>query len=261
MGILQPVGRNVLHCAGQRLADALFPAPCLACGTRLGPQPAPTLLCVACRGRFVPIDLRASCDRCLRPLPPWSTGPARCGGCLTEPPGLDRLIAVWRYQAPLSQAILALKFRRLDFLADGLAELALGREPFTSCAPIDLIVPVPLAALRRLGRGFNQAERIARRLGVRVGLPVDDALRRTDLVPSSQSRLGRAARWATGTGRYRVRAHRQLAGRRILLVDDVVTTGSTLRSCATALRAAGAVSVTAFALAATPARDWGTEPS
>lgn len=252
MGIRQLVGKDVLRPAGQWLADTLFPAPCLACGTRLDPRPAPTLLCVACRGRFVPIDLRASCDRCLRPLPPLSTGLPRCGGCLTEPPGLDRLIAVWHYRAPLSQAILALKFRRLDFLADGLAELALAREPFASCAPIDLIVPVPLAALRRLGRGFNQAERIARRLGLRLGLPVDDALRRTDLVPSSQSRLGRAARWATGTGRYRVRAHSQLSGLRILLVDDVVTTGSTLAEVARVLHRAGAREVFAVCLASRP---------
>ena len=260
MGTLDLAGKGFVHCVGQRLADALFPSTCLACRVRLGARPAPSLLCVACRGRFVPIDLRSSCDRCLRPLPPCPAGPTRCGACLADSSGLARLISVWRYQAPLSEAILALKFRRLDFLADALAELALGREPFAACAPIDLIVPVPLAPLRRLGRGFNQAERIARRLGLRLGLPVDDTLRRTDLLPSSQSRLGRAARRTTGTTRYRVRDRCELSGRRILLVDDVVTTGSTLRSCAAALNAAGAEGVTGFSLAATPARSWGIEP-
>jgi ComF family protein len=171
------------------------------------------------------------------------------------------LIAAWRYQAPLSEAILALKFRRLDFLAEALAELALGREPFSGRGPFDLIVPVPLAPLRRIERGFNQAERIARRLGSRLDLPIECALRRSSLLPATQSRLGRSARRAaSGVGRYAVRDAIRVAGRSILLVDDVVTTGATLRAAAGALRAAGAATVVGFALAATPARNWSSGP-
>lgn len=252
---------GALHGAGQRIADALFPALCLGCDIRLGPLPSPTLLCVACRGRFVPIDPRSACDRCLLPLPKTHLRAPRCARCLTDPAGLERLIAVWRYQPPLSEAILALKFRRLDFLADALTELALGREPLATCAPVDLIVPVALAPLRRLGRGFNQAERIARHLGLRLGLQVEEPLQRLDLLPTSQSRLGRVERrGAIKAGGYRVRDRSGISGRQILLVDDVVTTGSTLRAGATALLAAGAARVTGFALAATPSRSWGPGP-
>jgi ComF family protein len=219
--------------------------------------PSPTLLCVRCRGRFVPIDRRTNCSGCLRPLPAGSAGVPRCGACLTDPHSIPSLFAVWRYQRPLSEAILALKFRRLDFLADSLAELALEREPFRAGAEYDLVVPVPLAPPRRLSRGFNQAERIARRIGQRIGLPVRDLLRRSDLLPTAQIRLGRAARRAlTPAHRYRVCDRSELSGARILLVDDVVTTGSTLRASARALIDAGAGPVDAFALAATPAPDW-----
>jgi ComF family protein len=210
---------------------------------------------------LVPIDSRTSCSGCLRPLPPGSSEPLRCVACRSAPPAYDRLLAVWRYQHPLSDAILALKFRRLDFLAGALAELALGREPFRSGEPYELVIPVPLSPLRRLSRGFNQAERIARCLGRHLRLPVCEALRRSDLYAAAQSRLGRTARQAAGAARrYRVPGRRRegvgLSGRRILLVDDVVTTGATLRAAAQALRDAGSGPVDGFALAATPAREW-----
>ena len=208
----------------------------------------------------MPLDPRTACHGCLRPLPTSSGPEGLCGACLTDPAALDGLIAAWLYQAPLSEAILALKFRRLDFLADALAELALGREPFAGRGPFDLIVPVPLAPLRQLERGFNQAERIARRLGSRLQLPVETALRRSGLLPSTQSRLGRSARRASRVDRYVARDAAGIENRSVLLVDDVVTTGTTLRAAAGALRAAGAATVVGFALAATPARNWSSGP-
>jgi ComF family protein len=205
----------------------------------------------------VPVDPRESCSGCLRPLPRAATAAApRCGACLTEPIALERLIAIWRYEPPLSEAILALKFRRLDFLAEALAELSCDRAPLAEGEPFDLLVPVPLAPLRRLLRGFNQAERIARVVGRRFGVPVQEILRRSELLPAVQSRLGRVARRAAGRGRYRVHERADLSGRRILLVDDLVTTGATLRAGAQALLHAGANRVAGFALAATPARSW-----
>ena len=240
----------------ERLADTLFPPCCLSCLGALGERPSPTLLCVVCRGRLVAIDLRSSCATCSRPLPRASGAPLRCGACLARSRELERVYAVWRYQPPISDAILALKFRRLDFLADALAELACGREPF-AVESFETVVPVPLPVVRRWVRGFNQAERIAVVVARRLGLPVVAGLERPALLAEAQSRLGRAARRASERERFRVPRSEGVRGRRILLVDDVTTTGETLRAAARALNAAGAASVSGFVLAATPDRSWG----
>jgi len=245
--------RDQLRGASQRFADLLFPPSCLACAARLGVAVSPTLLCTPCRGRFVPIPLATSCSACLDRVPkPRSGGSQRCARCLVDPPPFERLIAVWRYQSPLSEAILALKFRRLDFLGSALTELAWAREPLRGEDGLELVVPIPLAPLRRLRRGFNQSSGIAELLACRLGLSTLDALRPATLTSTAQSRLGRLARRQSARRRFAVRGANRFVGKRILLVDDVVTTGATLRSGAAALLAAGAAAVTAFALAATP---------
>jgi ComF family protein len=254
MGTLDPPLRQRLRGASQRLVDRLFPPHCLACAAPLGIAPSPTLLCTPCRGRFVPIFLATSCSGCLAPVrkPRSGSGSPRCASCRVDPPPFERLIAAWRYQPPLSEAILALKFRRLDFLSAALAELAWTREPLAAEERFDLVVPIPLAPLRRLQRGFNQSSGIAGLLARRLGAPTSEALRPATFTGTAQSRLGRRARREPRRRRFAIRDAKPFTGKRILLVDDVVTTSATLRAGAAALRAAGAAAVTAFALAATP---------
>jgi ComF family protein len=253
MGTLDPPLRQRLRGASQRLVDRLFPPSCLACAAPLGIAPSPTLLCTPCRGRFVPILPGTSCSGCLAPAPvPRCAGSPRCASCLVDPPPFERLVAAWRYQPPLSEAILALKFRRLDFLSAALAELAWTREPLAAEERFDLVVPIPLAPLRRLQRGFNQSSGIAGLFARRLGVPTSEALRPAAFTGTAQSRLGRRARREPRRRRFAVRGGKLFTGKRILLVDDVVTTSATLRAGAAALRAAGAAAVTAFALAATP---------
>lgn len=153
----------------------------------------------------------------------------------------------------------ALKFRRLDFLAEALTEEALAREPLASFDPFDCVVPVPLALWRRLQRGFDQADRIARCLARHADRPLVRALARSPLAARRQSRLGRAERQSNSSLGLRLRpaVGSQLAGRSALLVDDIVTTGSTFAACAALLRRAGACRVAAFALAATPRVSFG----
>jgi ComF family protein len=146
--------------------------------------------------------------------------------------------------------ILALKFRRLDYLGRHLAHelaAALGGE-FESA---DLVVPVPLHWTRRVARGFDQAERIAVPLAARLGLPVAGVLRRRRAT-GAQARLGRAARLANLAGAFRVDRAQAVVGRRVLLVDDVTTTGATLEAAAAALLSAGAAEVFALTAARTP---------
>lgn len=149
-----------------------------------------------------------------------------------------------------------MKFRRLDFLAGRLAREALARETLVGAAEAELIVPVPLPLWRRLARGFNQAERIAVEVGRASGRPVVDGVARRSFVARPQSHLGRADRRRNRADDWRLRPALRalLAGRSVLLVDDVVTTGATLASAAALLLREGAREVSAFALAATPDR-------
>lgn len=252
MTFLEPLGR--------RLLDVLLPRACLACGRALASALAPLGLCPVCHGQLAPLDPRRRCRHCLRPLPPATAGLPVCLDCVARPPELDRLAAAWVYREPLRSVLRALKFRRLDFLAGPLAREALSREPFASFDAIDCVVPVPLAPWRRLGRGFNQAERLAAPIARHLGSPQLDVLARNAFASRRQSGLGRAARQRNLDHGIRVRRSSPAAaleGRSVLLVDDIVTTGSTLAAAARVVRQAGARRVAAFAVAATPRAAFG----
>lgn len=236
-----------------RLLHALLPAPCLGCGT---PLPAArssreiTLgLCRACRGRLRRVP-PGGCAVCGLPLPGADLPPGwRCGACREDRPAFDRLFALWSYEEPFAAVIQAFKFRRLDYLGRHLGEALAERfagEIAARGEPLDLVVPVPLHWRRRLGRGYNQAERIAGPLAARLGLPVALALRRIRSTPP-QSLLGKAARSHNLRRAFRVPRSAQVRGLRLLLVDDVATSGATLDAAAAVLKKAGAREVVAVA--------------
>jgi ComF family protein len=231
-----------------RLLHALLPALCLGCrvplpAARLAAGP-PLGLCAACRGRLRPLP-PGGCAVCGRALAAAGL-PAgwRCQPCRDEPPAYERLLALWSYEEPLAAVVRGLKFRRLDYLGRHLGEL-LAERYAGDLAGMDVVVPVPLHWRRRLHRGYNQAEQIARPLAARLGLPLVPLLRRTRATPP-QSLLGKPARIANLRRAFRVPHPRRLLGRHLLLVDDVATTGATLEAAAAVLRAAGAASVTAI---------------
>jgi ComF family protein len=243
-----------------RALHLLLPAPCLGCGAPLPARVPPLPLCVPCRGALAPPRLPA-CAVCAAPLaaaaPPAGFA---CGRCRTDPPAFDRLLAAWRYAPPLDAVIRALKFgRRGDLgagLATGMAERLGGELERLAGGPPEVVVPVPLHWRRRLGRGYNQAERIARPLARRLGLPCTTALaRRRATAP--QTALGGAARRANPRGAFAplgafAASGPRLRGRRVLLVDDVATTGATLGRAASVLRQAGAPAVHGLVVARAP---------
>ncbi len=239
-----------------RLLHLLLPAPCLACGTPLPAArstAAPTLgLCPPCRARLRLMPA-SSCAVCCLPLPAAGL-PAgwQCQACREEKPSFERLLALWSYEEPLAAVVRALKFRRLDYLGRHLGE-ALAERFAAQLGRVDLVVPVPLHWRRRLLRGYNQAERIARPLAQRLDLPVVSLLRRTRATPP-QSLLGKAARVANLRRAFHVPDPARLRGRHLLLVDDVATTGATLEAAAGILRAAGAAAVTAVTAGRTLSR-------
>jgi ComF family protein len=244
-------GGGVASRLGRATLDLLLPASCLGCG---GPDPAgraPFALCLACRGRLVPAP-RAACPGCGE-APPGGRSARLCPACRRRPPCYAELVVPWSYEPPLDAVILALKFRRLPWLgrrlAVPLAAAVAGR------VAGEAVVPVPLHWRRRLARGYNQAEAIARPLAACLGLPCVRALARRRAT-AAQTGLERAARRANVRHAFRTvpRRRADVAGRRVLLVDDVATTGATLDAAARSLLAAGAVAVTAVAVARTPAR-------
>lgn len=243
-----------LHGPLHRLLHLVVPAPCLGCGDPLPPGAVPFALCGPCRGRLIAVPPpRRRCRRCAAPLAAPVPARGLCAGCRLAPPGFASLTAPWLYRPPLAEAVRALKFRRLAWVGARLAaplaeEIVAG--PAEGC---ELVVPVPLHWRRRLARGYNQATAIARPLARRVGLPMAEVLLRRRPTPP-QTALPRAARRTNPHGAFAVpgRHARRLAGRRVLLVDDVVTTGATLDAAARTLLAAGAAEVHAAAVARTP---------
>jgi ComF family protein len=233
-----------------RLVHALLPAPCLGCAQPLPAAGADLGLCGACRAALSPVPAQA-CAVCARPLAGHAL-PAgyRCGACRQDPPAYDRLIALWSYRPPLDAVVQAFKFRRLDYLGRHLAA-ALAAEIGPRVDEIDRVVPIPLHWRRRLARGYNQAERIARPLAVLLRLPFAAALARGRATPP-QSLLGREERLANLRQAFRVPRPEEVRELRILLVDDVATTGATLDAAARALKKAGAAAVTALVAGRTP---------
>ncbi|MEM7582483.1 MAG: ComF family protein [Acidobacteriota bacterium] len=159
-------------------------------------------------------------------------------------------MSAWSYQPPIDAVLAGLKFRRLEYLGGQLARdlITLFEDRLTTC---ELVVPVPLHWRRYLSRGYNQSAAIARPLAKRLGLPFENALRRCRATPA-QSRLSRAERTGNLQGAFRIRRRARCRGRHVLLIDDVVTTGTTLDAAARCLLAAGASSVSAVTAARTP---------
>ncbi len=165
---------------------------------------------------------------------------------------LDAAVSRWLYQPPFDVVIHAFKFGRLEFLGSDLAAgLQLNLQE--SSQEIDVIVPIPLHWLRLRTRGFNQAEAIARPLALSLGRPLVKALRRRRST-KAQTLLTRGQRHQNlrlAFAQVRRQRHR-IEGRRVLLVDDVVTTGATLESAARCLIELGAAAVIGATAGRTP---------
>lgn len=221
---------EVLRGAARRLFsamdDVLFPerVRCLCCARGLTGEEEDGV-CPACAGALLALGEAEAAARRAAPVP-----------------GIDYVRAAFPYEAQARTLILRLKFERVraaaEPLARAMAALPGGEE--------ELLVPVPTTARRLRERGFNQAALLASRLGETLGMPVAEALVRRDDAPA-QSLLSAQARAANLSGS--MEADGRAAGKRILLIDDVYTTGATAGEAARALRAAGARSVSVFAAA------------
>ena len=171
-----------------------------------------------------------------------------CLSCWERPLEIDGIRAPYRMDGAVRQAVHALKYQYVRALAPTLGHL-LAEFVASSDLPADVLVPVPLHPRRERNRGYNQSLLLARETGKIAGLPVEDkALRRLRATPSQAQSAGQEERRANVADAFATDTT-LVQGRRVLLVDDVYTTGATLEACAMALKEAGAASVWGLALA------------
>ena len=190
------------------------------------------------------------CGRCGLPYEGDLTAPFECANCreLDLPFAFARSAVVAR--GPVLEAVHRFKYRRQLWFEDFLAGLLLREAvPALRGRDWDLIVPVPLHPLKQREREFNQAERLARRLGTALALPVNARLLRRITPTATQTLLTRQQRAANMRGAFAIRPGAALDGRRVVVVDDVFTTGATTGACARVLLAAGAGAVCVWTVA------------
>jgi competence protein ComFC len=237
---------------GGALASVVLPAGCRLCEQLLtGASRLP--VCEDCLASFSRIQ-GSVCRECGVPVDAVSgdediDGSGElfedvCIECRSEKFHFDRARSFARYQGSLVRAIVLLKFEEMEPLADWFADrLAEVVRQNGKQLEADLIVPVPLHKIRRRERGFNQAELLSKRLAKRLRLPHQGVLLVRKRPRPDKHLLTSNERWQAVRGAFATRAGSQVDNRRVLLVDDVMTTGATLDACAKALREAAVSSV------------------
>jgi ComF family protein len=220
--------------------DFALPPRCPACGTI---TPEPHRFCLACWQSLAFLG-EPCCVRCGLPFAYGGEG-RECGRCLAEPPRFDRLRAAVAYGDVARTVALKLKYSGRPGVAETLARFMRRHLADVGGGLDALLVPVPLHRWRIWKRGYNQAALIAAALSRVSGAPhAPDILRRTRATPSLKG-LGRGERALAVRGAFKVNeeGRARLAGRHVVLVDDVFTSGATASACTLALRRAGAASV------------------
>ena len=178
------------------------------------------------------------CSTCGMPL--QATEQTTCGACLAREPGIARTRAAVAYGDLARGLAIRLKYGRKVAIARTMARYM---APLIADGSERLLVPVPLHRTRLWGRGFNQSALVARELSRRLGIAADPlALRRTRRTPPLKG-MSPIQRRKTVAGAFRVRDRKAVAGKTVILVDDVLTTGSTAEACARTLKRAGAARI------------------
>jgi ComF family protein len=232
------------------LFSLFFPDSCRLCNRSLI-EITRYPVCDACIGAIQPLAAEYFCSVCRTPFVSEASldETGRCPQCLEGTRGFDAAYCFGAYDGDLRDLIHLFKYARMRSLEKPLGRYlsaALPREE-----QFDLIVPVPMHWRKRWTRGFNQSERLARTVCRRSGVPLWQGLRRTRKTPA-QAGLTLAERRVSMETVFQIKtasARAEVRGRRVLLVDDVFTTGATASACARALKEAGAVSVILLTLA------------
>lgn len=236
--------QSSLHALLDPVLDLIYPPRCAACG-----QGSESPLCGRCLDAISPVP-PPLCSCCGQS----TAGRDLCSHCAYRIPAFTAARALGAYAGVLEQAIHRLKYRDRPQLAEplgiALAEFARTHASALSLAEVDFIAPAPMSPARRRVRGYNQAERLARVVARELGIPLDTTCLRRVKSARPQVGLTQEARQQNLTGVFSVSNNETVAGKTILIVDDVSTTGATLDECARVLKAAEAKAVYALTLAA-----------
>jgi ComF family protein len=230
----------------QAAVSLLYPATCTICGKNVR---AGEYLCDACEAKIVRI-LRPFCETCSGPFEGSITSAFICANCAHRTIYFDVAVAAYRGRGIVREIIHEFKYARqihLRHLVAHWLRAGLDDERLRDIS-FDLIVPVPLHPARQRERGFNQASLLAESLSAETSMPCRGVLQRIRYT-TTQTALDRSERMENLHNAFRLRKNADVRGLRVLLIDDVLTTGSTLSECARVLKRAGAISVHAVTAA------------
>lgn len=229
---------------GRVVLDALLPPQCLSCEALVSD---PGAVCPTCWEGVTHLGTPA-CACCGLPFEFDAGAGTLCAGCLAQAPNFARARSAVAYDDATRSMILAFKHADRTDAAPGFAAW-MARAGADLLADADVLVPVPLHWTRLFSRRFNQSALLAQALSARSGVAIDPvALKRARRTPS-QGHLSPTARRRNVAGAFQVPAPDTVAGKRVLLIDDVYTTGATANACARALKKGGATAVDVLTLA------------
>lgn len=227
----------------KRILYQLYPSICVLCGSQgQGDRP----LCLACE-QALPQNIHA-CERCACPLPP-AVDTRLCARCLQKAPPYDRAWSPFLYAQPLEWMIHQFKFNAKLYMGRLLADMAIARLPARLERP-ECIIPVPLHPRRLRQRGFNQSMELAHYLGTALTVPVD--VRRCHKIIHTEAQTGKTARQRRRNVRHAFRFDNRPQYRHVVLLDDVITTASTVSELARVLKAQGVQRVDTWSIARAP---------
>ncbi|MGZ0173707.1 MAG: ComF family protein [Planctomycetales bacterium] len=257
----QPFGsgselRNRLRDAGSAVVDFVLPPACAFCTRDLQNNFEATgdgiKLCGRCRKNFTS-DERSPCQKCGMPVGPYVDTSLGCAECSRRNFQFERVIRLGVYEDYLRTACIRGKSRGAEALAAGLAALLWKKHlnHLDEFAP-DLVVPIPQYWLHRFTRPHHQALTMAEVLAERIGIPCNERAVRKTRRTIDQSSLPRAKRLTNFKRAYRVGSNHQFTGRRVLIVDDILTTGTTSNEVAKVIAKAGATAIAVAVIAVVP---------
>jgi len=224
----------------QAAVSLLYPATCSICGKRVR---AGEYLCEACEAKIVRI-VPPFCETCSEPFEGSMNSAFTCANCAHRRIHFETAVAAYRGRGVVRDVIHQFKYNRqihLRYLVARWLCAALDDERLRGYQ-FDVIVPVPLHPARQRERGFNQASLLAELLSAHTSIRCRPLLKRIRYT-TTQTALDRSERMDNLHNAFRLRKNADVRGLRVLLIDDVLTTGSTLSECARVLKRAGAISV------------------
>lgn len=229
----------------ETVLSLFLPSRCLACRKVAEGQ----LFCTGC-ARFLEPAGPWCCRVCGRPRPQGADGP--CLGCIRSRPPYTTLRAAYFYGGPMRDALLAFKHSERVEIGNRLARMLIEQLGPSLPAPPAVVVPVPLHRTRQWDRGYNQAVVLARRVANHMGAPLLSRLLKRVRDTGDQAGKNARERAENVAGAFALSSPRVVAGRKVILIDDVIASSATVSECARVLARGGAAEVHVRALARPP---------